>query len=87
MRAGGVRPRPRAVETALASGLAVSLDLMLGLPGMTHVELDACAELAPAFGTALTDFLALGLARRQRGRFRCTPRGWLVSNELLATLW
>ena len=64
--------------------------VMLGLRlarGVASADLDACAELAPAFGVALADFLALGLARRRGERVRCTPRGWLVSNELLSALW
>jgi oxygen-independent coproporphyrinogen-3 oxidase len=81
---------PHAWSRRLEPGEALRERVMLGLRlarGVARADLDACAELAPAFGAALTDFFALGLARRRGDRVRCTPRGWLVSNELLATLW
>ena len=63
---------------------------MLGLRlarGVGPSELRACTEAVPAFGERLDDFLTLGLARRMGGRVRLSPRGWLLSNELLAALW
>jgi oxygen-independent coproporphyrinogen-3 oxidase len=64
--------------------------VMLGLRlarGVERAALRACAEAVPAFGERLDDFLTLGLARPVGGRVRLSPRGWLLSNELLAALW
>jgi oxygen-independent coproporphyrinogen-3 oxidase len=63
---------------------------MLGLRlarGVDAGVLGCCGELAPDFAVTLEDFLRLGLARRRAARVRLTPRGWLLSNELFATLW
>lgn len=49
--------------------------------GVAEEDLAAIAD--PAFRERLAEFLARGLARRRAGRIRLTPRGWLVSNELL----
>jgi hypothetical protein len=48
---------------------------------------ERCAVAAPEFAERLGEFFSLGLARRRDQRVRLTPRGWLLSNELLATLW
>jgi oxygen-independent coproporphyrinogen-3 oxidase len=62
----------------------VRLRLARGAPGRL---IERCAGLAPAFAERLAEFEQLGLARRDGGRVRLTPRGWLLSNELLAALW
>ncbi len=82
--------RPVAWSRRLGDDEARKERVMLGLRlarGVSRADADACASTAPEFGAALTDFLALGLARARPGAVRLTPRGWLVSNELLATLW
>jgi oxygen-independent coproporphyrinogen-3 oxidase len=64
--------------------------VMLGLRlarGVEREVLQACAEAVPEFRARMDDFLALGLLRSVGGRVRMSPRGWLLSNELLATLW
>ena len=63
---------------------------MLGLRLARGVPVEAvreCGRLQPEFAHQLEQFLGLGLARTNGGRVRLTPRGWLVSNELLAALW
>ncbi|NWG00556.1 MAG: radical SAM family heme chaperone HemW [Thermoanaerobaculaceae bacterium] len=61
--------------------------LMLGLRLAQGVGEGAVQRLAPPeFCEQLQAFLALGLARRRGRRVRLTPRGWLVSSELLAYL-
>ncbi len=62
----------------------VQLRLARGAPSGL---VERCAVLAPAFARRLEEFSSLGLLRRRGDRIRLTPRGWLVSNELLATLW
>lgn len=64
--------------------------VMLGLRlarGVARDELAACGAVAPEFAARLADFVALGLTREVGGALRLTPRGWLLSNELLAALW
>ncbi len=81
---------PRAWGRRLGPEEAVKERVMLGLRLARGVEsrvLQACREAAPEFGRRLEDFVALGLARTTGGRVRLTPRGWLLSNELLAALW
>jgi len=81
---------PLAWSRRLSDGEAARERVMLGLRlsrGVVETEVATCGDLAPAFAETMADFLALGLARRSRGRVRLTPRGWLVSNELFAGLW
>ncbi len=68
----------------LKEGVMVGLRLARGVP---EARVLAAREAAPSFGERLDDFVRLDLARRVRGRVRLTPRGWLVSSELLAELW
>lgn len=61
--------------------------IMLGLRLARGVEQTTLVKVrSSAFHARLADFLELGLARRTGARVRLTPRGWLVSNELLAEL-
>ena len=81
---------PHAWSRRLGEGEALRERVMLGrrrARGVARAARAAGAAAAAAFGAALADFLALGLARRRGDRVRCTPRGWLVSNELLSALW
>ena len=64
--------------------------VMLGLRlarGVSQDDAAECGRMAPEFRAKLDDFLALSLARERAGVVRLTPRGWLVSNELMAALW
>jgi len=81
---------PHAWRRRLEDDEAVKERVMLMMRlahGARHTDLDRCACAAPRFAAALEDFRALGLVRPRGERVRCTPRGWLVSNELLAGLW
>ena len=71
-------------DEAVREAVMVRLRLARGAP-LALVE--RCAGVAPAFAERLAEFEQLGLARRRGGRVRLAPRGWLLSNELLATLW
>ncbi len=80
---------PRVSRTQLTKEAARAERVMLGLRlsrGVMWEEVEALAAMRPDFWRLLHDFLAAGLARRCGGRVRLTPRGWLVSNELFATL-
>jgi putative oxygen-independent coproporphyrinogen III oxidase len=76
--------RPLAEDEALRERVMLGLRLARGVPA---ADLAACDVLAPGFGARLGEFLSLGLARTRGDRVRLTPRGWLVSNELLSMLW
>jgi oxygen-independent coproporphyrinogen-3 oxidase len=76
--------RRLAADEAAREAAMVRLRLARGAPGRL---VERCAGLAPAFAERLAEFEQLGLARRDGGRVRLTPRGWLLSNELLAALW
>jgi putative oxygen-independent coproporphyrinogen III oxidase len=81
---------PRAWSRRLTAPEEVKERVMLGLRlarGVGDATIAACSALAPAFAAGLEDFLSLDLARRAHGRVRLTPRGWLLSNELLSRLW
>jgi oxygen-independent coproporphyrinogen-3 oxidase len=81
---------PRAWSRGVDSSEVLRERVMLGLRlarGVRDELVAACTGQAPAFRQKLEDFLALGLARTRTGRLRLTPRGWLVSNELFASLW
>jgi len=71
-------------DEAVREALMVRLRLARGAPAEL---VERCSGLAPAFAERLEEFFSLGLARRVGNRVRLTPRGWLLSNELLATLW
>lgn len=80
---------PRASRTRLARQAAQAERVMLALRLSRGVRWEEAQDLAasrPDFWRLLGDFLAAGLARRRGDRVRLTPRGWLVSNELFATL-
>jgi oxygen-independent coproporphyrinogen-3 oxidase len=81
---------PRAWSHDLEPREVLRERVMLGLRlarGIREELVEACVEEAPVFRETLQDFLILGHARRSEGRLRLTPRGWLVSNELFASLW
>ena len=81
---------PRAWSRRLTAPEEVKERVMLGLRlarGVSAATIAACSALVPAFAAGLEDFLSLDLARRVRTRVRLTPRGWLLSNELLNRLW
>ncbi len=81
---------PIAWSRRLGDDEALKERVMLGLRlsrGVALADLAAAAAIAPEFGTKLAEFLELALARERHGAVRLTPRGWLVSNELLAALW
>jgi oxygen-independent coproporphyrinogen-3 oxidase len=81
---------PRAWSRRLDREEVLKEHVMLGLRLAHGVRCDAvelCSRAAPAFRETMDDFLSLGYARRTGDRIRLTPRGWLVSNELFATLW
>lgn len=86
--ARGVSPRAwrRVLSPDEMEREAVMLALRLAA-GADEGRVERCAWRLPSFARRLEDFLALGLARRSRGRVRLTPRGWLVSSELLQALW
>ncbi len=80
---------PRTWRSYLTPEAAQAEKVMLRLRlsrGVRWQEAEALAETRPRFWQLLGDFLAAGLARRRGERVRLTPRGWLVSNELFATL-
>ncbi len=81
---------PRAWSRRLSDEEAAKERVMLGLRlarGVPESAVAACGALVPAFPERVAEFVGLGLARRERGRVRLTPRGWLLSNELLGELW
>lgn len=80
---------PRVFRTQLGKEAARAERVMLALRlsrGVPWAEVEALAATRPDFWRLLGDFLATGWARRCGARVRLTPRGWLVSNELFATL-
>jgi oxygen-independent coproporphyrinogen-3 oxidase len=85
----GHRP-PHRWSRRLTEDEIVKERVMLGLRlacGIREELAASCASKVPGFGRRLDEFVDLGLARRARGRVRLTPKGWLLSNELLAELW
>ncbi len=77
--------RAQGFRCALSSDAWVRERVMLGLRLASGVPERMLERLdSESFHQRLSDFLALGLARRVGGRVRLAPRGWLVSNELLA---
>jgi oxygen-independent coproporphyrinogen-3 oxidase len=81
---------PRSWSRRLSDDEAAREAVMLRLRlarGAPVCLVERCAAIAPAFAGRLAEFEGLGLARRLGERVRLTPRGWLVSNELLAALW
>ena len=83
----GESGRARAWSRHLDAEEATREAIMLSFRLARGVEEAVLAQVrSSAFHARLSDFLALGLARRVAGRVRLTPRGWLVSNELLAEL-
>jgi len=82
-RSPRVETRRLLPEDALAEAVMLRLRLAWGAPSPA---VEAVAQARPAFGQLLEDFRAAGLARTRGGRVALTPKGWLVSNELFATL-
>lgn len=82
-RSPRVESRRLNAADALAEAVMLQLRLAWGAP---RPAVEAVAQARPAFGRLLADFLAAGLARPRRGRIALTRKGWLVSNELFATL-
>ncbi|RMF78068.1 MAG: hypothetical protein D6739_12115 [Nitrospirae bacterium] len=81
--------RPLAWEQRLTPAELEAEEVLLGLrlaEGIPGTLADRVAAARPGFAERLEDFLELGLAERVGGRLRLTPRGWLLSNELLAEL-
>ena len=81
---------PRAWSRSLADDELEKESLMLALRLDRGADADAVERrrhASPDFSRRLDDFITLGLARVVRGRVRLSPRGWLVSSELLAALW
>jgi oxygen-independent coproporphyrinogen-3 oxidase len=81
---------PRAWSWVLGPEEVMKERVMLGLRlarGVQRELISACGQAVPAFRDKVDDFLSLGLARQAGSRMRLTPRGWLVSNELFASLW
>lgn len=80
---------PRAWRCELSPEEARAERVMLALRlsrGVRWGEVEALTATHPRFREVLEEFLQAGLARRHGERVRLTPRGWLVSNELFATL-
>ncbi|MEW6336636.1 MAG: radical SAM family heme chaperone HemW [Acidobacteriota bacterium] len=85
-RGGSVRSWSRRLDESEALRESVMLGLRRAR-GVSVARARACAVAAPEFGERLDDFTRLGLARVRDGRVGLSPRGWLLSNELLASLW
>jgi len=81
--------RPLAWEQRLGRAEREAEEALLGLrlaDGIPEALAHRLAAARPGFAERLESFLELGLAERAAGRLRLTPRGWLLSNELLAEL-
>ncbi|MEP0775423.1 MAG: radical SAM family heme chaperone HemW [Acidobacteriota bacterium] len=90
LRAVGRGERPLAWRRVLSEDELERERVMLALrlaEGVEWATAQAVARRLPAFARRLDDFLTLGLARLGSGRLRLSRRGWLVSSELLQTLW
>lgn len=90
VRAVGRGERPLAWRRVLSEDEVERERVMLALrlaEGVEWATAQAVARRLPAFAQRLDDFLALGLARVEGGRLQLSRRGWLVSSELLQTLW
>jgi coproporphyrinogen III oxidase-like Fe-S oxidoreductase len=64
--------------------------IMVGLRRAAGVPEDLVVpvlEALPGLAERVREFEELGLARRRQGRLVLSPRGWLLSNELLQELW
>lgn len=70
-------------EQAKAEKLMLRLRLARGAPMQLVTDI-ACAR--PAFAQRTEDFISAGLARVSKQRLQLSPGGWLLSNELFATL-
>ena len=81
--------RPVAWERRLGAAERRAETALLGLRLAEGISARLARSLAaqrPEFGDRLEAFLDLGLAVEEGDRIRLTPRGWLVSNELLSGL-
>lgn len=83
----GRSPRVSRIQLTEEAARAERVMLALRLSrGVRWEEAQALFVPYPDFWRLLRDFLGEGLARRRGDRVRLTSRGWLVSNELFATL-
>ncbi len=81
--------RPLAWATVLSPRECLAEELLMGLrleEGVSPARITKARSLFPDFSRRLDEFLDLGLAVEEKGRYRLEPRGWLVSNELFVTL-
>ncbi len=81
---------PRAWRRVLSDDERERESIMLAMrldTGVEWVTAERVGRRQVGFAKRLDDFLALSLARRAAGRVFLTRRGWLVSSELLQTLW
>lgn len=80
---------PRAWHYRLSEEQAKAERVMLQLRLARGAPMSLVAEVAgfrPAFSRRVDDFITAGLARVHKQRLQLFPRGWLLSNELFATL-
>ncbi len=81
--------RPIAWESILSPMEILAEEVMLGLRLADGVPIDtveAAARVLPGFAERLEAFRELGHVEAAGRHLRLTPQGWLVSNELFATL-
>ena len=65
-------------------------DLMLGMRmscGVSFESVIRAAEFVPKIADTFEELVAIGLVNYQEGRYRPTPRGWLLGNELYSRIW
>ncbi len=89
MEAVAQNTRPLAWATVLSPRERLAEELLMGLrlrDGVPGNRVAAARRLFPEFSRRLDEFLDLELATEDAGRYRLTPRGWLLSNELFVTL-
>jgi oxygen-independent coproporphyrinogen-3 oxidase len=78
------------VTERLTPAEAAREDLMLGMrmsAGVSHDAVRAAEPLVPGITERFRELVALGLATSAESRYRPTPRGWLLGNELYARIW
>jgi len=81
---------PRAWRRVLSSDEHEREGVMLALrldTGVAWSTVERVGRRQSGFARRLDDFLTLSLARRVGERVYLTPRGWLLSSELLRELW
>lgn len=80
---------PRSVRMCLTEEERTAERVMLALRldrGAPWEVVERVGQRRPRFQERVKDFLGAGLAVRRGRRLRLTPQGWLLSNELFATL-